>query len=90
MLQQAHCDTKRPESKFLIPNFEKAFAHAIAFASLHPKTQFEVFEHRQILSHPIDTAHRILAFLGAQNADIEAMRRVVDPQLHRNRLAEEV
>lgn len=89
MLQQVQLDTKLPESKSLIPSFEKAFAQAIAFASLHPKTQFEVFEHHQILSNPIDSAHRIAAFLGAQNADIDAMRRVVDQQLHRNRLAEE-
>ena len=88
MLQREPLGTKLPEAQSLIPSFEKAFAQAIAFARLHPNTQFEVFEHRQILSHPLDSARQIVAFLGSENADIEAMGRIVDQKLHRNRFAD--
>lgn len=88
MLQQEPLGTKLPEAQSLIPSFEKAFAQATAFAKLHPNTQFEVFEHRQILSHPLDSARQIVAFLGSENADIEAMGRIVDQKLHRNRFAD--
>ena len=45
MLQKEQLGTKLPEAKSLIPSFEKAFAQAIAFAGLHPKTQFQVFRY---------------------------------------------
>jgi len=88
MLQREPLGTKLPEAQSLIPSFEKAFAQAIEFAKLHPNTQFEVFEHRQILSHPLDSARQIVAFLGSENADIEAMGGIVDQKLHRNRFAD--
>lgn len=50
------------------------------------RTCFDVLDlaHRDVVSHPLDAARRIVGFLGV-TLDVDRMAAAVDPQLYRNR-----
>jgi hypothetical protein len=77
----------RPERRRMLKDeYVRTLGGVKAMLTRRPDTQWQVVEHRNVISDPLTTAERMNKFLGG-GLDVAKMAAAIDPALHRNHAA---